>query len=55
MGMKNDNLQALIQNYLDGKIDETQMFEAIKGLPLEYVKDQFAEAMEVEFRFPKGI
>ncbi|MDL5513953.1 DUF4974 domain-containing protein [Arenibacter sp. M-2] len=51
--MKNDNLQALIQNYLDGKIDETQMFEAIKGLPLEYVKDQFAEAMEVDFLLSK--
>lgn len=51
--MKNDTLKHLIQDYLDGKIDETRMVELIKDYHLAEVKEKFAEAMEVDFLLSK--
>lgn len=47
--MENDTLKHLVQDYVDGKIDDIQMFELIKDYPLEEVKNHFVEAMEIDF------
>lgn len=47
--MKNNRLENLIQDYLDGKIEEAKMYEDIQDYPLEEVKKCFSDSMEVDY------
>lgn len=51
--MKNNTLESLIQDYLDGKIKEAKMYEEIRDYPLDEVKKCFMDFMEVDFLMSK--
>lgn len=51
--MKNNTLESLIQDYLDGKIEEAKMYEDIRSYPLDEVKKCFLDFMEVDFLMSK--
>tara|TARA_R110000868_G_scaffold1647_4_gene13284 strand:+ start:1648 stop:2808 length:1161 start_codon:yes stop_codon:yes gene_type:complete len=51
--MKNNTLESLVQDYLDGKIEEATMYEDIQDYPLEEVKKCFSVAMEVDYLMSK--
>ncbi|MCM4172780.1 DUF4974 domain-containing protein [Arenibacter sp. TNZ] len=53
MEMKNSTLKGLIQNYLDGKIGEAEMYDYIQDYPLEEVKEYFLDSMEVDYLLSK--
>lgn len=47
--MENNTLERLIQDYLDGKIEESKMYADIQAYSLEEVKQYFSDAMEVDY------
>ena len=51
--MKNNTLESLIQDYLEGKIGEAKMYEDIQDYPLEELKKCFSDAMEVDYLMSK--
>ncbi|MCK0147199.1 DUF4974 domain-containing protein [Arenibacter sp. F26102] len=51
--MENSKLKNLIQNFLDGKIGEAEMYEYIQDYPLEEVKEYFLDSMELDYLLTK--
>ncbi|MCK0135716.1 FecR family protein [Arenibacter sp. S6351L] len=51
--MKNSTLERLVQDYFEGKIEESKMYESIQDYPLEEVKKCFLDSMEVEYLLSK--
>ena len=51
--MKNNTLDRLVQDYLDGKIGEAKMYEDIQAYSLEEVKQCFSDAMEMDYLLSK--
>ncbi|MEZ4969725.1 MAG: DUF4974 domain-containing protein [Flavobacteriaceae bacterium] len=47
--MENNTLEHLIQDYLDGKIEESKMYADIQAYSLKEVKQYFSDAMEVDY------
>jgi len=51
--MTNKTFKSLLQDYLDGKIEEKKMHEYIQEYPIEEVKKHFLDSMEVDFLLSK--
>ncbi|WP_276167413.1 FecR family protein [Zobellia alginiliquefaciens] len=51
--MKKSSLEKIIQDYLDGKIEESKLYELVQDYPLELVKKCFYDSMEVDYLLTK--
>ncbi|MDO6605652.1 FecR family protein [Arenibacter palladensis] len=51
--MKNNTLESLIQDYLEGKIEESKMYEYIQAYSVEEVKKSLSDSMEVDYLLSK--
>ncbi|RTE52275.1 FecR family protein [Arenibacter aquaticus] len=51
--MEKSTLKRLVQDYLDGKIGEEQMYDDIQAYSLEEVKQCFSDAMEMDYLLSK--